>query len=412
MKNRILAVTLIFAMMVCLVLSGCTEASEATINLSGERTHPEFETEYYTDYSDKYTDFSARLFKECCKDGKNTLVSPLSVTLALAMLTEGAEGKTLEETEAMFDMKLSELRNFSYYYISSKSDDSRLKIADSLWVNSKDGFSVNEEFLEANSDYHQADVFKSLFSNKTLEEINAWANEKTDGMIPKAMDKLEEDSVMCLVNALLFDASWARPYDKHSVREGEFIASDGTVQKAEFMHSTEGVFLADKNATGFLKYYEDFDYGFAALLPNEGVSVEEYVSTLSGKGINALLSDYEETTVITSMPKFESGFGASLNEALINLGMESAFDAVDADYSRLGTLEDGNIYLGEVSHKTKIFVAEKGTKAGAVTVETVRATGAIADPKQVHLDRPFVYMLVDMESKLPMFIGVLNSLEG
>lgn len=178
------------------------------------------------------------------------------------------------------------------------------------------------------------------------------------------------------------------------------------------MHSTEGVFLADKNATGFLKYYEDFDYGFAALLPNEGVSVEEYVSTLSGKGINALLSDYEETTVITSMPKFESGFGASLNEALINLGMESAFDAVDADYSRLGTLEDGNIYLGEVSHKTKIFVAEKGTKAGAVTVETVRATGAIADPKQVHLDRPFVYMLVDMESKLPMFIGVLNSLEG
>lgn len=404
MKTKITAIILILTLTLSLVLSGCGE--NYIKNLSeGYSSKSIIETRDISPYTNDYSDFAVRLLKETFDGKENTLVSPLSVMLSLAMTSEGAEGETLKEFEELFGMNAEELRLFAYSYMYPKLNDPQLSIANSVWVNNMEGLRVNEEFLQNNAQYHKADVFEAEFGGKTVEEINNWVNGKTDGMVEKIIDKLDKRSVMCLVNALLFDAKWAVPYNEHQIKEGEFVTEKGVTQKAEFLLNSEGVYLEDENATGFAKHYEGYGYAFVAMLPNEGVSVGEYVKTLNGEKLSALLENAEETTVYTAIPKFEYETDLSLKPALENMGMAKAFDMDKADFSRLGQVKNGNIWIGDVLHSTKISVTENGTKAGAATAQVLYGSGAIF--KEVFLDRPFVYMIVDMESNVPVFVGTV-----
>ncbi len=404
MKTKITAIILILTLTLSLGLSGCGESNIKNLS-EGYSSKSIIETRDISPYTNDYSDFAVRLLKETFDGKENTLVSPLSVMLSLAMTSEGADAETLAEMEELFGMGAEELRSFAYSYMYPKLNDPQLSIANSVWVNNMDGLRVNEEFLQNNAQYHKADVFEAEFGGKTVEEINNWVKDKTDGMVEKIIDKLDKRSVMCLVNALLFDAKWAVPYNEHQVKEGEFVTEAGVSQKAEFLLNSEGIYLEDENGTGFVKYYEGFDYGFVAMLPKEGVSVEEYLKTLSGEKLDALLENAEETTVYTSIPKFEYSTDLSLKPALENMGMVKAFDMDKADFSKLGKVESGNIWIGDVLHSTKISVTENGTKAGAATAEVLYGSGAIL--KEVFLDRPFVYMIVDMESNVPVFVGTV-----
>lgn len=404
MKTKITAIILILTLTLSLVLSGCGE--NYIKNLSeGYSSKSIIETRDISPYTNDYSDFAVRLLKETFDGKENTLVSPLSVMLSLAMTSEGAEGETLKEFEELFGMNAEELRLFAYSYMYPKLNDHQLSIANSVWVNNTEGLRVNEEFLQNNAQYHKADVFEAEFGGKTVEEINNWVNDKTDGMVEKIIDKLDKRSVMCLVNALLFDAKWAEPYNEHQIKEGEFVTETGVTRKAEFLLNSEGVYLQDENATGFAKHYEGYGYAFVAMLPNEGVSVEEYVKSMSGEKLSALLENAEETTVYTAIPKFEYETDLSLKPALENMGMAKAFDMDKADFSRLGQVKNGNIWIGDVLHSTKISVTENGTKAGAATAQVLYGSGAIL--KEVFLDRPFVYMIVDMENNVPVFVGTV-----
>ena len=215
---------------------------------------------------------------------------------------------------------------------------------------------------------------------------------------------------MCLVNALAFEAEWSQPYEEMQVRDGVFTREDGTEQTAEFMYSDEGHYLADDMATGFMKYYKGYKYAFAALLPNEGVSVEEYIASLDGESLHTMLANPQFDTVFAAVPKFEVEYGTELSEVLSGMGMNDAFDPECADFSGIGTSARGNLYISQVIHKTFISVAEKGTKAGAATATMMEAGGAPSEPKEVYLDRPFVYMLVDCENGTPLFVGTMMDL--
>ena len=228
-------------------------------------------------------------------------------------------------------------------------------------------------------------------------------------MIPKILDEIPSEAVMYLVNALAFEAEW----QNHQVREDEFKKEDGKTETVDFMFGEEYTYLEDENTIGFLKYYVGAKYAFAALLPNDGVSIEEYVNGLDGVKVNNLLENRKEGTVFTSIPKFETEYEISMKEVLKAIGIEKAFDFNEADFSNLGTSTNGNIYINRVLHKTFISVGEKGTKAGAATlVEAVDESAAIIeDPKEVYLDRPFVYLLIDCETNIPFFIGTMMEVD-
>lgn len=361
------------------------------------------------------TDFAVRLFQASTEDGKNTLISPLSVLSALAMTANGAKEDTLSQMESVFGMKTEELNQYLYSYINAlpQGEKYKLNLANSIWFIDDERFTVKEGFLQMNKDFYGADVYKAPFDNTTVKDINNWVKEKTDDMIPEILDEISKEEVMYLINALAFEAEWASAYRGNQIRDGIFTKEDGQKQDVKFMCADENVYLEEENATGFVKYYKDNKYAFVALLPKEGVSINEYVKSLNGENLNRLLTNSLNTTVKTSIPKFESEYLTEMSEVLNKMGMTDAFDGDKADFTGLGTSAKGNIYINRVLHKTFISVAEKGTKAGAVTVVAMGEKTAFVEeePKIVCLDRPFVYMLIDCESNVPFFVGTMMNLD-
>ncbi len=359
------------------------------------------------------TDFSVRLFQSSLNGNDNTLIAPVSVLYALSMTANGAQGDTLSQMEETLGMTVPELNAYLSAYRSAlpEGDKYKLSIANSIWLTEDDRFTVEQDFLQANADYYGADIYQVSLDDAALKNINAWVNERTDGMIEEILDEIPQNAVMYLINAMAFDAEWQDIYKGTQIRDGIFTTETGEEQSVEMMYSEEQYYLEDENATGFLKYYADARYAFAALLPKEGLSVREYAAGLTGAGLSALLSDPQNITVCAEMPKFESEYSVEMSEILTSMGMEDAFDADTADFSGLGSSTEGNIFINRVLHKTFISVDEKGTRAGAATAveEVDEAARIIEEMKEVTLDRPFVYMIIDCEANLPLFIGTLMS---
>lgn len=363
-------------------------------------------------------DFGVRLFQTSMEEGKNTLISPLSVLYALAMTANGADGETLAQMEKVLGMDVDNLNSYMLAYLDllPESKDYKMSLANSIWFKDDPDFIVEQSFLQTNADYYGAGAYKAAFDEGTRNDINNWVKEHTDGMIPEIIDEIPDEAIMYLVNALAFDAKWADEYEEHQIREGRFTMEDGTRQDVDMMHSEEYTYLEDDLATGFIKYYKDRRYAFVAMLPNEGVTVSQYVDSLTGEHLRELLNNPQDLTVFASIPKFETEYDTEMSEVLQEMGMTDAFDWRVADFSRLGTYNvDGmNICINRVLHKTFISVTEQGTRAGAATAVEMVAEGAmeIVEFKEVVLDRPFVYMLIDCETNLPFFIGSMMNVNG
>ena len=359
--------------------------------------------------------FSLKLFKEGVAENKNSLISPTSVLLALSMTSNGAEGATLEEMEKLLGDGISReaLNNYLYSYIKSlpSTEKEKLNIANSIWFRDSDSFKVQEDFLKTNATYYNASIYKSDFdSEETIKDINGWVEKETHGMIDKIIDKIDPDSVMFLINALAFEGEWQRIYEKADIAPGEFSNIDGTKASVDFMNSSEASYLEDAEVTGFIKPYKEGNYSFAALLPKEGVDINEYIDSLSGESFLSLVNNSAAGSVRASIPKFSYDYELSLKAPLQNLGLVEGFNSALANFKSLGSSSDGNIYIGDVLHKTFIQVDERGTKAGAVTSVEMKTESAILDEKYVILDRSFVYAIIDNETKLPIFIGTVMDL--
>ena len=391
--KRIVALVLAFG----LLLAGCGgAATEIDVHKSPSKV-PVLETDT--------KDFAVNLFRAAAKEGENTLVSPLSVLTALAMAANGAEGDTLTQMETTLGGTREGLND----WLGGFKDDDQLKQANGIWVKNDRTFDPNEDFLTTVQKVYNAVLNEAPFDETTREEINGWVREETDGMIDGIVDQIPQEAIMYLINALSFEAAWENPYEEHQVQTGIFTTEDGRELDVEMMYGTACDYLRTENATGFRQWYENEDYAFVALLPNEGVTVAELVDSLTGEELFRLLEKPESDVVQTAIPKFEAESDFELSEVLRDMGMDKVFDDTLANFSGLGTYESRNIYISRVLHKTSIQVAEQGTKAGAATaVEIAYATGAYGpaeEPTTVYLDRPFVYMIVEKQSGMPLFMG-------
>lgn len=351
-------------------------------------------------------DFSLELFKMnlLCQ---NTLISPVSVLSALGMTANGARENTLAEMEAVFGLPREKINQLMNLYMRNLPDEDKLKVsmANSIWFREGGRIEVNKEFLQTNANYYEAGVYRSPFDESTLKAINDWVEKETDGMIVDILDQIPDEAVMYLINALSFDAEWQNIYNENSIREDIFTADDGTIQRADMMFSEEHLYIEDDGAKGFIKDYAGGKYAFVAMLPPEDLHLSAYIAGLTGEKLQSLIKNAQTIEVNTMMPKFTTEYSVEMSDILKSMGMVDAFDEHKADLKDLGTAE-GNLYISRVIHKTKIEVDEKGTKAGAATVvEVSEESAAIEDPKTVYLDRPFLYLIVDKESNLPLFMG-------
>ena len=413
--KRLIALLLVFAFSLGLTACSQVSANDLMKNVPAKAVDvlPDMDTG-----AAAAADFGVRLFQNSMEEGKNTLISPLSVLYALAMTTNGAEGETLSQMEQVLGMDVDNMNSYMLAYLDllPETKDYKMSLANSIWFKDDPDFIVEQSFLQTNADYYGAGAYKAAFDEGTRNEINNWVKEHTDGMIPEIIDEIPDEAIMYLVNALSFDAKWADEYEEHQIREDSFTMEDGTRQDVDMMHSEEYTYLEDDLATGFIKYYKDRRYAFVAMLPNEGVTVSQYVDSLTGEHLRDLLNNPQDVTVFASIPKFETEYDIEMSEVLQEMGITDAFDWRVADFSRLGTYNvDGmNICINRVLHKTFISVTEQGTRAGAATAVEMVAEGAaeIIEYKEVVLDRPFVYMLIDCETNLPFFIGTMMNVNG
>ena len=355
------------------------------------------------------TDFALRFFRTGAGE-EDPLVSPLSVLCALAMTVNGAEGETLAQMEQTLGLSRDELNAClgAYLRLLPDTEACHLRAANSVWFAARNGFTVDPAFLQINADTYGADAFQAPFDDETLRQINAWVNEKTEGMIPSILDRIPEEAVMYLINALAFEAEWEKVYSADKVVPGIFTREDGQTREVEFLNSEEHSYLENDLATGFIKYYKGRDCAFVALLPKEGVSLSACIEGLDAEGLRSLLAAPEETSVQVAIPKFETEYAAELSSVLSAMGMPRAFDPDNAQLGGLGRVESGNLYISRVLHRTFLSLSEQGTRAGAATAVEISNKAAHLQEKRVRLDRPFVYLLIDCKTNVPFFIGALT----
>ena len=361
--------------------------------------------------------FSLNLFRNTISDSGNSLISPASVLIALAMAANGADGNTLSQMEQVIGggMPIAQLNAYFYSFVKNLTSHpkEKISISNSIWFREL-GFTPNRDFLQTNANYFNADAFAAPFNNQTVNDINTWINKATDGLIKEMLKSIPQDppAVLYLINTILFDAEWANIYEKRSVRNGEFTNYDNQKQTVKFMHSYEYLYIQGNGATGFIKPYHSGRYSFAAILPDKGVDIFDYIAELSGEEYFNLIGNANRERVITALPKFKYEYDVLMNDALEAMGMEEAFSEETANLSRMGNWVYGALWISRVLHKANIAVDERGTKAGAATViEPVGPTsGPPTSPHYVTLDRPFVYAIIDNETNLPLFIGSLLSI--
>lgn len=358
------------------------------------------------------TELALRLLKNCPSDG-DTLISPTSILCALAMTANGAEGDTLSQLEDLFGMSADELNVYMAAFLATldNSDGSKLSSACSMWLREDEKLKINDSFIEKNAGYYDSAVLTAPFDAGTVESINSWVKKNTGGMVEKILDRIPDDAMLYLINAVAFDARWQAVYTADQVEQGSFTNAAGEDRIADFMDSEEHTYISDGRASGFIKYYEGGRYAFAALLPESGVSLEDYISGLTGESLHAMLTAPESTTVVASLPKFESECSLELADALKELGVTDMFDAERADLSGIGSYDGETLYVSRVLHKCHIAVNEQGTKAGAATaVEAVCGAAFVQDIKYVTLNRPFMYMILDCATMTPVFIGTVTDI--
>lgn len=422
MKKLILVILCLATLLVCVGCAVEDAPAESSREVSMEKTESNRElprdtvspgvvetTKPVEDEILHLTELAVRLAQrsEDLSEGENMLVSPLSVFSAMAMVSNGADD--MEAVKRFWGVEdLATLNSYISGYVAGlpQGEDYKLHVANSVWYTSHPRFTVNEDFLQTVADYYRGESYKAAFDAQTLEDINNWVEQNTDGMVKDILGGIPEAAVMYLVNALAFEAEWQEPYGEHQVREGAFHAADGKEQTVDMMSSTEFSYLEDENATGFIKPYAGGKYAFAALLPKEGMTVEEYLATLTGEELISMLANPVHTMVYAKLPAFETKFKADMLSVLGEIGYP-----VYSTFSGVGISTDDPVGISRVIHKTYITVGPQGTKAGAATV--IEMTDGMVEidrePKRVTLDRPFVYLLIDMETNLPFFIGTVKN---
>ena len=408
-RNRILTRTLCVA--ACLVLVLTFALAPATANaedlLAGYTPNPVNEQAPDETFTAAQLDFALTLLKGSYQKD-NTLVSPLSATVALSMLANGAGRETLSQIEDTLcgGMGIDDWNEYMKYYVNSlpATDKVKLHQANSIWYAESPDLSLSPAFLQAITDYYNAALYAAPFNGETLTEINKWISQNTDGLIDNALNGL--DGVMCLINALVFDGKWSEPYDSSDIVDRPFHNADGTTETVDMMFSEEGTYLESDTATGFSKAYAGGDYRFVAILPNEDLTLTEYLEALTAEDLAELLNGGKRGTVEAGLPQFEYEFSLELEDVLQDMGITDAFDPAKADLSGMGE----NLYVGSMLQKTRITVDAKGTKAAAVTIGSIATTSAPISTQTVILDRPFLYMIVDTQTSLPIFIGTVTDL--
>lgn len=350
----------------------------------------------------------------------NVIISPLSISYALSMAQNGANGTTRQEmlnALALSGLKYDEINaTFKSLTATLLNVDSRVavSVANSLWAENR--FAVKQPFIDILVSYYNAEARKFDISNPaaSLSAINGWISNKTKGMIPEMMNKLSPDAVMLLINAICFEGKWQNRFDKADTKPEIFYKRDGTqVLVPTMRHLQTYKMMGGENFAMLELPYGQGNYAMDIILPNTGSMVDSIARSLTQDVFNGYLSSMFSHGVNVYLPRFKYGFGQGMVDVMKSLGMHKAFSPIYADFSNITDSEQ--IFISDIQHKAFIETNEEGTKAAAATVVTFCYT-SVEDgiPYEFRIDRPFIYIIRETTTNTILFMGrVMDpSIEG
>jgi len=346
------------------------------------------------------TSFAFDIFKELNGDegGKNIFISPLSISTALTMTYNGSGGESRQEMNKAlgYGLLTDEAVNATFEnllpYLEQVDQAVEIDISNSIWY--REGEAIGEDFLELNKRVFDAAIEPIDFGKPdSADIINAWIEDATKGKIDKMIDPpLPPDLVMYLINAVYFKGRWTDAFDEERNYETKFYEESGAEKTVEMMSKKT---TTDFGKTEYAKVIR-LPYGSEKLsmymaLPEGGQKIDEFIESLDSDRWEEMKNSISQTDdLFVGIPKFKMEYGIKkLNDALISLGMEKAFEA-EADFSGI---RDG-IFISRVLHKAVIEVNEKGSEAAAATVVEMLESAA-AEPETFIADRPFLFMIAD-----------------
>jgi len=357
--------------------------------------------------------FSFELFRSVAAgNGSNNLfVSPLSVSMALGMTTNGANGATLDSMRKVLHMAGFSQDQVNTYYsdlltqLPELDPNTTLKIANSVWY--RNTFTVKPQFLETEKNSYQARVQGLDFTNpSSVGTINDWVSQQTSGKIPKIVDQINGNDIMFLINAVYFKSMWANKFDpKNTANMTFYSGGDYTITQAPFMRGTEmscNVYLGDDAHLLELPYANN-KYSMVIVMPPTGKSVNDVLAKLDRTNWNNWTGHLSAAKYDIAMPKFKFSYGKELTNSLSAMGMGIAFTNA-ADFSNING--GGGLQITSVQHKAYVNVDENGTTATAVTSIGVGATAAPL--LNIIVDHPFIFMIREIKSGLVLFTGIVN----
>jgi len=351
------------------------------------------------------------------REDENLFISPLSISMALGMTLNGAEGTTEEEMEAVLGLNglTQEEINRSYQslmkLLTNLDPKVKFEIANSIWT--RQGFEVKEPFYQDNREYFDAEVAEVDFnSGETVGRINGWVNDKTHGKIKNVISPpIDPLTMMILINAIYFKGDWTVQFKKDATMPRNFYLSGGSYVTCPMMHLVRDFnYMENDDFQAVELPYGDGDFSMVVILPKEqdiATDIDELTANLSISDWNNCLESLDSVEVDLLLPKFELEFEMPLNDVLEAMGMEAAFNPNEADFSGISDMDD--LHITEVLHKSYVKVDEEGTEAAAVTTVTVGTTAMPPDNIIMNVNRPFAFIIKENESGTLLFMGKVEN---
>jgi len=355
------------------------------------------------------TDFALKIFKELSNEDKNTnvFISPISISLAAAMVYNGARNSTqqeIAETLEFKDYSIEKLNSSFKALLSSMTDIDemvQLYTGNSVWF--REDSSIEKDFTDLAGNYYNASTYNEDFnSSGTADKINTWVSKATEGKITRMVDSVTlKDAVMYLVNAIYFKGQWTDKFKVENTIEDDFFLIDKNSKKVQMMSNIKKYDYC--KGDDFQMIRMPYGKGKAAmyvLLPNEGIGINDFINSLSRELLNKYISESMSTEVMLKFPKFNIEYGAkSLVEPLKKLGMVNAFSTEKADFGSIAPL----MYISQIEHKAIIEVNEEGTIAAAASSFGMGATAVRL--VEFIVNRPFILLIRDDRTGNILFIG-------
>ncbi len=341
----------------------------------------------------------------------NLVISPSSITFALAMARNGTSGATKEEMTKVLELEKQDPSAINRSYqelietLKTADPNVKLAIANSLWINQN--ITLKDQFINSAEEFYQAKVTNLDFADfRSKDIINKWVSKNTANKIPEIVDSVSSEDALYLINAIYFKGIWANKFDPDTTTEQPFYTDPNSSQPQSMMNQTGKYryYQSDCFQAVRLPYGEKEELGMYIFLPSKTSSLEEFNQQLNSDRWQEWLSHMRSQKGNITIPRFKLEYETDLIKSLSALGMKQIFDSSQADFS---AISDTPVAIDTVKHKTFIEVNEEGTEAAAVTSIGIRITSAMPQdtPFNMNVNRPFFFAIRDDITETILFMG-------